>query len=132
LAARIGVENRVRWLGQVDPANLPPIYREASGFVLTSRNEGMSNTVLEARASGLPVVVAQTGGTDELLRDGENGFLVRARDPEDIAAKTRFYEENLDARLRHGRASRARAEAMSWRAVADAYADVYQRIAGAS
>ena len=132
LATRLGVGDRVRWLGQVDHAGLPPIYREASVFVLPSRNEGMSNTVLEALASGLPVLLTATGGTEELLREGENGFTIRAGHPEDIATRIAHYAAHPDERVRHGNASRALAETMSWRAVADAYVHVYRRIAGAA
>jgi glycosyltransferase involved in cell wall biosynthesis len=132
LATRLGVEDRVLWLGQVDHAGLPPIYREASVYVLPSRNEGMSNTVLEALASGLPVLLTATGGTEELLREGDNGFRIRAGHPEDIVTRVAHYAAHPDERVRHGNASRAIAERMSWRAVADAYMDVYRRIAGAA
>jgi len=61
---------------------LPNKYQEADVFVIPSLNEGMSNTVLEAMASGLPIITTQTGGTDELI--DKNGVVVPKKDPEAI------------------------------------------------
>lgn len=127
LAGQLGVDARVQWLGQVDREQLPQIYREAGVFVLPSRNEGMSNAALEAMASGLPVLLTDTGGTRELLRDGHNGFVVHSRD--DIARHIQWYIDRRDDHAAHGRNSRALAETMSWTAVADAYLERYRRAA---
>ncbi len=59
------------------------LYRRFSVFVLPSRREGISNTLLEAMASGLPVIATRVGGTPEIVTDGEDGLLVP---PEDLAA----------------------------------------------
>lgn len=62
--------------------DLADLYRDADVFVLSSDTEGMPNVVLEAMASGLPVVAARVGGVEEVLRSEENGLLF---DPEDMA-----------------------------------------------
>lgn len=124
-AARLGIESRVRFMGHVEHNDLAEVYRAHNLFVLPSFNEGMSNTVLEALASGLPVVLTETGGTEELLQDGVNGFLVRKADPADIAEKLRRYVENPDLLRVHGKASRAIAEQKDWRHCAKAYLSLY-------
>ena len=54
-------------------------------FVLTSLGEGISNTILEAMATGLPVIATDVGGNPELVKEGENGNLVPTQDPQALA-----------------------------------------------
>lgn len=130
LARRLGVSERVRFLGALPHASLPEIYRASSVFVLPSQNEGMSNTVLEAMASGMPVVLTDTGGTKELLDDGKNGFRIAMNAPDSIAAALRRYLDDPSLIETHGTASRKRAEARSWSATALAYAEQFERCFG--
>jgi len=127
LAESEGVSDQVRFLGRVSHDELPRVYRTADIFCLPSLNEGMSNTVLEAIASGLPVVATVTGGTDELVTDGENGYFVEMESPEDLAEKLGRLVADSSTRARMGAESRARAEQMSWHAVASRYAELYQK-----
>ncbi len=127
LAESEGVSDRVRFLGRVPHDELPQVYRQADIFCLPSLNEGMSNTVLEAIASGLPIVATVTGGTDELVTEGENGFFVEMESPKDLADKLGKLVTDSDTRACMGAASRARAEQMSWYAVASQYAELYRK-----
>jgi glycosyltransferase involved in cell wall biosynthesis len=56
-------------------------------FALSSKNEGISLTLLEAMACGVPVVATRVGGNPEIVKDGENGFLCKPGDPQDLADK---------------------------------------------
>jgi sugar transferase (PEP-CTERM/EpsH1 system associated) len=95
-------------------------------FVLPSRNEGISNTILEAFASGLPVVATAVGGNVELVEDGVTGRLVPSGDMAALVQALLFY---LDAPARiteHGATARRQAEQRySIPVMADAYATVY-------
>jgi len=71
-------------------------------FVLPSFNEGISNTILEAMATGLPVIASNVGGNPELVEDGVNGYLVDPRDPARMADKIMDYFKDPDIRNRHG------------------------------
>ncbi|NTW13572.1 MAG: glycosyltransferase family 4 protein [Candidatus Moranbacteria bacterium] len=126
LAAEKGVTDRVEFRGLVPHDDLPSVYRESDIFCLPSLNEGMSNTVLEAIASGLPVVATVTGGTQELVTDGENGFFVKTGSADDLADKLGKLVADPELRRRMGAASRIRAESMSWYTVAKSYVDDYE------
>jgi teichuronic acid biosynthesis glycosyltransferase TuaC len=108
LAASLGVAGRVRFLGQIAPAELAGIYAAADVLVLASSREGWANVLLEAMACGTPVVASDVWGTPEVVTERVAGRLVRPRtgaafaaaiagllaDPPDRAA-TRAYAERF-------------------------------------
>jgi colanic acid/amylovoran biosynthesis glycosyltransferase len=84
-------------------------------FVLPSVNlqgdqEGTPVTLMEAQASGIPVVATRTGGIPEVVRDGESGFLVADRDAEALAARLRFLIAHPEAWPEMGRRGRSHVE----------------------
>lgn len=109
--------------------DIPALLRSIDVFVLSSLNEGISNTLLEAQASGLPVIATRVGGNVELVADGVNGTLVPPSDVEKMAQALLGYID-ADERIReHGRQARLRvAEAFSIAAMATAYAEVYEQV----
>jgi sugar transferase (PEP-CTERM/EpsH1 system associated) len=90
--------------------DIPDFLRALDVFVLGSQREGISNTVLEAMASGLPVVATATGGNPELVAAGVTGCLVPPGNSAALAQAIAAYAEDAQLRREHGRASRARAE----------------------
>ncbi len=84
------------------------LYRALDIFVLpTLRERGISNTLLEAMASGIPVIAARVGANHEIVPDGVAGQVVPAADPELFAAAIRHYVEHPDLMRAHGIAGRA-------------------------
>ncbi len=79
--------------------------RQIDIFVLPSLAEGISNTILEAMASGLPVVATDVGGNAELVADTETGFIVPPSDPSALAAAIGRYLNEPGLRQAHGRAA---------------------------
>ena len=102
--------------------SIADLYRTSDVFVLPSLNEGMSNALLEAMASGLPVIVTDTGGTSELI-DG-NGVVVPMGDSNAIAEAIREFMEKQNTH-KMGMRSREIAEQMGWGAIGEAYLKVY-------
>jgi len=126
-----GLESRVNFLGHVDNGELPRIYRRADLFVLPSRSESCSMALLEAMASGLPVVATRIGGTPELVQDGLNGFLVPVDDVEALAHRMGQIADCADLRHRMGAASREVVNVRhSWNRVADGYMRLFAESAG--
>jgi glycosyltransferase involved in cell wall biosynthesis len=124
-AAGLGVSDRIQILDAVpDPADY---LRAADLFVLPSVAEGMSNSLLEAMATGLPCVVSGIGGNTDLICDDRNGRLVHTASPE---AWSRVLIELLEDPERAdalGRAARERIDReFSIRVVVDRYVDLYR------
>ena len=84
LSRSLGLGDTIRFLGE--RSDIPLLLANASMFVLPSLTEGISLTLLEAMARGLPVVATRVGGNPEVVLDGKTGFLVPAQNPEALAA----------------------------------------------
>lgn len=82
--------------------DIADIMRRLDIFVLPSKAEGISNTILEAMATGLPVVATRVGGNPELIDDGETGRLVEKENNGDMAEALLDYVGNPEKRQRHG------------------------------
>ncbi len=102
LAADLGLKRRVSFLGGID--DVPALLATAHLLVHPSRSEGLSNTILEALAEGLPVVATAVGGTPELIADGRTGLLVAPDEPVQLAARIRQVLDDPSLGARLGRA----------------------------
>ncbi len=127
-AGRLGLAGEIDWLGFVEHDRLPELYQQADIFVLPSHYEGMSNSLLEAMAAGLAVVVTDTGGTRELFR--ENGMIVAPGQPKSIADAIIKLGRDSRGLLVSAARSRETAETFSWAEVARQYLEVYERVVG--
>jgi sugar transferase (PEP-CTERM/EpsH1 system associated) len=95
-------------------------------FVLPSQAEGISNTILEAMSTGLPVIATNVGGNPELVDDGVTGLLTPAGDPAAMAEKILDYVQNPEKRLQHGRNALERIKnKFSLQAMVGSYQSVY-------
>jgi phosphatidylinositol alpha 1,6-mannosyltransferase len=121
----------VMFMGNLDRHGvLPSVYASADAFVYASETETLGLVVLEAMASGLPVVATPAGGVADNLRDGENGL---AFPPGDAAAMATCMERiAFDPDLRRRLASNARAwaERKSWEAELNRLDESYREVAG--
>ncbi len=126
LASRLGLAERVRFLGQVAHEQLAPLYNAADISVLASSSEGWANVLLEAMACGTPVAATNVSGTPEVVRAPEAGVLVENRTPVEIAAAIRRLLAEPPSRT----ATRAYAETFSWDATTKGQVDIFKDILG--
>ena len=132
LAAERGLgPDRLRFLGYVDYRDAPDLYREHDLFVSPTYSEGFSNTILEAMASGLPVVSCRAVGVTDCLRDSENSLLVAPGDvPAQAAAIQRLMADApFRARLARDALEECRAS-YGWTTVGRKITAAYDRLAG--
>jgi glycosyltransferase involved in cell wall biosynthesis len=130
-ASQLGLMARVRFLGWMDRDHLAEVYRRADVFVLPSRDEGMPNVVLEAMASGLPVIASRIAGACDMVVDGETGLLLPPDDAGALAAAVARLAGDAPTRQSFGRAGRERVERLySWGSAARAYLDLFAALPG--
>jgi glycosyltransferase involved in cell wall biosynthesis len=109
LAASLGLEDSVKFLGTV--SDVPALLARARLFVLSSITEGISLTLLEAMARGLPIAATRVGGNPEVVADGETGLLVPPGGSEALASAVSRLWTSPEMCARMGVAGRHRAEA---------------------
>lgn len=125
-AASKNVSDSVVFLGEIPHNELPAIYSSHDLFVLPSFNEGMSNAVLEAMASGLPIISTSTGGTRELL-DG-NVVFIESGSSESIIDALMILVKDRNRRQIMGDLSVERAKTFSWRNTTREYIKLYDKV----
>ena len=109
MAAEHGIGDDIRYLGLTSEAELPRLYRNALFFVLSSDEEGFGLVLVEAMASGLPVVSTDSAGPTDIVSHGNDGFLTRVGDAEALAEAMALLVTR--PRLRHEMGTRARSTA---------------------
>jgi len=127
LCAELGLENRVLFLGHREDVNL--LLGLMDLFILSSHSEGCSISLLEAMASGKPVIATRVGGNPELILDGKTGFLVPPAEPEKLAEKTIFLLKNEDLRVKMGDEGRRRVKVkFSLETMVKNYEELYSKV----
>lgn len=120
--------DRVKMPGVLPQSELVDVYSAATCIVAPSFHETFGLAVLEAAACGTPAVAADVDGLRSIVLDGETGYLVGDRDPEEYADRIAELIECNDTRDRMSLAARARAELLSWNSTVANLCDVYERV----
>lgn len=123
-ARRLGIAERVRFTGSM--SDVRPYYAASDIFVLASLYDPQPNAVLEAMASGLPVITSTKCGAAELLRPGESGFVRDALDAAGMASDLDRLEPGVARRM--GAAARAAVEPYTPERMAGEYLALYERL----
>jgi len=111
------------YLGNLPHRKLADLYRQVDVFVFPTLLEGMPLVLLEAMASGLPVITTSHGSGD-IVRDGLDGFVVPIRDAGAVAEQLEVLRANPQMRVYMGRAARSRALEFTWQRYCERAADV--------
>jgi UDP-glucose:(heptosyl)LPS alpha-1,3-glucosyltransferase len=128
IARRWNLETAVRFLGAVPGEMMPRLYFAGDAFAQLSRFDTFGITVLEAMAASLPVVVSANVGARDLVRNGENGFIIA--DPsaaEEIADRLAFLADE-EIRRKMGAQARDIAAGQSWESVAGKVQRIYETL----
>jgi len=127
IVKNLGIEGKITFLGE-QPREV--VYEDIGGysvFVIPSKNEGMSNSMLEAMARGLPIIATDVGGTRELI-DERNGFIVEKENTEQICEALEKLYNNKELGEKMGRASREKVRDLSWDRIAEQYIELYRKV----
>lgn len=112
--------------GRIETDKMPDIYRQHDMFVTATMQEGMSNAMLEAMASGLPIITTRCEGVEELISD--NGIVVGESSAEAIAEAVEKLAKDKQSYRAMCLSARRNAEKFDWKRVADEYIKIYQRV----
>ncbi len=126
-AATLGLSDAVHFPGRIDHADMPSLYARADCALNPSTVDNMPNSVLEAFASGVPLVSTNVGGVPDIVADGVSGLLVPPGDAEAmVAAMMRVLgDRELERRLTEAGATQV--QAYSWPQVRDLWLAAYRR-----
>jgi len=112
--------------GRLDWGKMPRLYRQSDVFISATTQEGMSNAMLEAMASGLPIITTRCEGVEELIAD--NGIVVEQSDAGAIAGAIKKLADNRQIRKQMSVEARKQAEKFSWKSVTQKYIDCYRKV----
>lgn len=127
--ADLGLDSNVTFHGFVDQSVVREHLSRARAFVHPSRSESFSLVRLEAMSTGCPVVISDISGAREMVRDGEEGFVVPRESPDAIVDAVSTLLSDYDLTKRVGRQARERVEEKyDWRAIGQEYVDIYRSL----
>jgi glycosyltransferase involved in cell wall biosynthesis len=127
---KLGVDKHVHFINQRE--DVPALLATADIFVLPSRYEGMSVSLLEAVQAGLPSVVSDVGDNGEVIRDGWNGYLFNPDDPITLKDKLDLLINNEEIRQEMARMQSSLSEKFSGSRMAIRTGEVYRALEGSS
>lgn len=124
-AERQGVSDLIKYVGTVPYEKLEKSYQYADIFVLTSLSEGMPSVILEAMGCALPIVASDVGGNNELVHEGENGYLIMGDDIEKLAQDLARLINDETLRAKFGLKSRELSLKYDWSEIMRQYNELY-------
>lgn len=123
---RLGIEEKVRFLGYVPDEDLPALYQNALALSFASLYEGFGLPPLEAMASGTPVILSELSSLPEV--SGEAGYYVDAHSTDSLAAAYRALALDKALREKHRQLGLERAQDFTWERSAQAHLDLFERL----
>jgi glycosyltransferase involved in cell wall biosynthesis len=126
LATDLGVAGEVRFVGRVEPEDVPALYEQADLLLNTSVVDNQPGSILEAFSAGLPVITTPTGGIAELVRNGDTGLLVPPEDPETTAAVAIWLMEHPTEAAAMAQRARRFVAGFTWAATRDSWLSIYR------
>ncbi len=125
LSEKLDLSENIHFIGYVPRELMIQEYQNSDIFCLPSYNEGMSNALLEAMSCGLPAIVTNVGGTEELV-DDSNGFIFEAGDKDALKDILTNIHKDKKTLKQLGKNSREKALKFSWGKIADDYAELFR------
>jgi len=125
LAEHVHVSDLIHYSGSVPYEKLEKSYQDADIFILTSLSEGMPSVILEAMGCGLPVIASDVGGNNEIVHEGQNGYLINGDDIDTLALRLAALINDEELRRTMGQKSYEIAQKYDWSAIMKQYNELY-------
>jgi glycosyltransferase involved in cell wall biosynthesis len=118
-----------RAIGSVPQSELHKYYSQSSVFVLDSVQDGFGMVIIQAMACGLPIIASENTGGPDIIREGEDGFIVPIRDPQALGKKIKYLYDHPEARAKMGASAAERvSQGFTWQDYGRRMMAEYQRI----
>lgn len=123
---RLNLNRYIQFVGKVPNERIPEYMARSDIFVLPSLSEGLPVVVLEAMASGLPIIATNVGGLPDIIKNGENGFLVKPKNSKEIAEKILVVLKNDELKKKMSNNNKQKANEYSWEKIVKKLEGIYQ------
>jgi glycosyltransferase involved in cell wall biosynthesis len=130
LVQKIKMENYVQFMGYVQYEQVAKALQMSDIFILPSYYEALGCVYLEAMACGIPVIGCKENGIDEIIKDGEDGYLIQGKSVESIVESIKKMLENRRYKVMGVQARKHVEEKYSWRSSAQSLIKLYRNIIG--
>jgi glycosyltransferase involved in cell wall biosynthesis len=128
MVKKLHLGKKVIFKGIIENTQVPKYLIQSDVFVLPSLSEGFPNVILEAMAAGLPIVTTNVGGLAEIIKNGENGYVVEPKNPDQLARKLLDILQNNDLRSLMSRNNIDKAKQYSWESIVSDLESVYSNV----
>ncbi|MFW5928066.1 MAG: glycosyltransferase [Thermoplasmatota archaeon] len=128
LVHKEGLDQHVKFIGEVEHSKLIDYYQNSDIFVLPSLSEGLSNVIMEAMACGLPVIATDVGGNSELVEHENGGFLIRSRDVPSLSKALERLLKDPELRKHMGKFNRKRVKRFDRETVLSKKAEILEEV----
>lgn len=128
LAERLNLSDCIQFAGKVPQESIPQLMHQADVFALSSLSESFGIVNLEAMAAGLPIVATKVGGIPDVVEEGVNGYLVNAKNPDELADRLLVLLQNDEMREEISVTNREKAKLYTWDEVATKVEKEYQKM----
>jgi len=118
LAERLNLDGCIQFAGQISQERIPRVMHQADVFALSSLTEGLPVVLLEAMAAGLPIVATNVGGIPDIVEEGVNGYLVNAKNPDEISNRLLILLQGDEMREEISANNREKARLYTWDKIA--------------
>ena len=116
----------IHFVGKIQNEKIPEYMAKSDIFILPSLSEGLPVVILEAMASGLPIIATNVGGLPDIIKNGENGFLIERGKPEEIAEKVSIILKNNILKERMNNNNKEKSKEYSWEIITKKLEEIYQ------
>jgi glycosyltransferase involved in cell wall biosynthesis len=128
LASKLGLGDKVRFVSDAEVENLAEFYAACDVFIFPALGEPWGLSLLEAMASGKPVIAAKDGGPQEIIDDKRDGFLVEPLNPRSYAEQILLLLNDHSLSQSIGEKAAMKARTYSWKTMAKNYSEIYDRL----
>ncbi len=129
LSKKLDLQEEIEFIGERDQKGILELFRKTHVFVNPSYSEGLPRSVLEAAATGLPIIATNVGGTNEIIEHQKTGFLIPGKDKTALVEALQLFLRSPNLRKMYGETAKKYVrEHFEWKIIAKQYTQLFQEV----